>query len=290
MVQQVQWDIQTFIFAFEYSHIPFFIIAFFGTTSNALLLIAFINDPLKCFRNSGTYLVMNLSLSDLLTSICEILFHFHASVTARFDWVFQFLSLTFGIVSTTSIASISIDRFLLATYPLKHRHLFTGKVMILWLSGIWLSSVVFPISALLCGNKINFMLAISYFCMSVILISAVMYASTYSTLKKHWKNIAEQNSTESRAQEMRILKEQKFLKTIIIIASIAFASFMPSMIYAQLYEFSLFSQDNLAAMIIYDLLQLMLYANFAINPLIYVLRLPNYRKTFYLIYNCKRTS
>jgi uncharacterized membrane protein len=274
----VQINITTFNFSLEHSQIPYFIISFIGTTSNVLLIFAIIKDPLKCFKNSGTYLVMNLSLSDLLV----LIFHLHAMFITRLAWIFHFLTITLGIVSIVSIASISIDRFLLVVYPLKHRHLITGKFMIFWLSGIWLSSVL-PICGLLYGNKINMMLVIYCFSVSFIVCSVVLYAITYSTLKTHSKNLAQQNSTESRAQEIKILKEKKFLKTIIIIACIAFFCVVPTMIYFQLNTLYLLL-DNLAGSILLDTLQLLLYTNFAVNPLIYVLRLPNYRKTFYSIY------
>ena len=46
-------------------HLLLLIFPIFGAVSNVLLLVAFIKDPLKCFRNPGTYLVMNLSVSDV---------------------------------------------------------------------------------------------------------------------------------------------------------------------------------------------------------------------------------
>ena len=138
---------------------------------------------------------------------------------------------SFGNVSFISIASISIDRFLLVAYPLQHRQIINGRmVMILWLSGIWLSGFALPTLHLFYGHKINDLLVIYCFGTSVILYSVVMYVITYLTLKKHSKNIGEQNSTESRAQETRILKEKKFLKTIILVACIAFLCTVPSMI------------------------------------------------------------
>ena len=64
----------SFSFNFTYANLPIIVISVFGITSNILLLIAFLKDPLKCFRNSGTYLVMNLSIADCLTSLsCSIL-------------------------------------------------------------------------------------------------------------------------------------------------------------------------------------------------------------------------
>ena len=284
-----QNNITTFSFTFEYRYIPYFIIALVGITSNALLLIALIKDPLKCFRNSGTYLIMNLSVTDLLMCIFEIPFHLNAIVITGWDRVFRFLTLTSGTVSLVSIASISIDRFLLVAYPLKHRHLFTGKVMPLWLLGVWLSGVAFPMTGLFFDRMINNVLALHCFTVSIILLSVFMYAMTFLTLKRHWKDIGEQNSTESCARKTRILKERKFLKTIVLIACIAFFCIVPSTIYFQLYDSLHYSKDNLAVLITTDILHLIFYINFAVNPLVYLLRLPNYRKTFYLIY-CKRRS
>jgi hypothetical protein len=205
------------------------------------------------------------------------------------DSVFEFFVVSFGSVSLVSIASISIDRFLLVVYPLKHRYLTKGKVMVLWLSGIWLGSSAIPILRLVYSRKSNQMFAVNCSGVIVIVLSAVMYAATYSKLKEHSKNIALQNSTEGRAQETRILKEKQFLKTIILIAFIAFVCIVPSMIYFQLQESLNFSKDNLVHVILFQITSLIFYANFAVNPLIYILRLRNYRKTFYLIY-CRRGS
>lgn len=41
---------------FTYVYLPVIIFCIIGAVSNVLLLVAFIAGPLKCFRNSGTYL------------------------------------------------------------------------------------------------------------------------------------------------------------------------------------------------------------------------------------------
>ena len=280
-------NITTFSIEIKVFHTSYFVTALFGAASNVLLLIALVKDPLKCFRNSGTYLIVNLSISDFLTCAC-VPFFLHIIVIPGLDQVVKLFVVSLGNVSFISIASISVDRFLLVAYPLKHRQIINGvRVMSLWLSGIWLSSFSLPTLHLFYGHKINDLLAVYCFGASVILYSVVMYAITYLTLKKHSKNIAQQNSTESRAQEIRILKEKKFLKTIILVACIAFFCTVPSMIYFPINDSLQLSNNSLATFIFHKLLIQIFYTNFAINPLIYVVRLPNYRKTFYLIY-CKR--
>jgi hypothetical protein len=46
--------------------------AVIGLLSNSLLLFGMIQDPLKCFRNFSSYLVINLCVSDILTSLTVI--------------------------------------------------------------------------------------------------------------------------------------------------------------------------------------------------------------------------
>ena len=281
-------NITTFSFAFEYTYIPYFIIGFFGVTSNALLVIALIKDPLKYFKNSGTYFIINLSVSDLLKSLYGVsLLHKVIAGTSEFDMVLKSLNLTFGIVSIASIASISIDRFLLVAYPLKHHQLFTRKVMILWLLVTWMSGIALPMSGLFFDYQMSLMLAINCLDISLVLFSVAMYAITYFTLKKHSRNIAQRNATEGRAQEIRILKEKKFLKTITLIACIAFFCIVPPMISFQLKRSLDFWNDELETVMLHKMFIYIFYINFAVNPIIYVLRLPNYRKTFNSIY-CKR--
>ncbi len=110
-------------YEFAYSKLPLITISVLGVALKALLLVAFLKDPLKCFRNSGTYLVMNLAVSDCLTCLVAPSFLVCGAVILGWHWIFEFLVMWFGTVSLVSIASISIDRFLLAAYPIKH-HIF----------------------------------------------------------------------------------------------------------------------------------------------------------------------
>ena len=96
-----------------------------------------------------------------------------------------------------------------------------------------------------------------------------------------------QNSAEGRAQEMRILKEKRFLKTIIIIACSAFICIVPFFVLLFLYDsLSFFANDVQTFKIFFVASAVIVQINFAVNPLIYILLLPNHRKTFYLLY-CK---
>ena len=262
-----------------YTNLPITAISFLGVASNILLLIAFFKDPLKCFKNSGTYLLVNLSVSDCLTSLCAPFCSYVPVVYFHADIVNNFAIILVANSSFLSITSVSIDRFLMVTLPIKHRIYVKGKVMAIWIAAIWmLSSLI---------SAFNFFYAFKKH--KGITLSTVMYSLTYYKLKKQSRNIALENSRESRAQEIRILKEQKFLKTIIIIACIAFASLFPSLAFFQISWSLDFANNSRVFTTLKKILTYAFFTNFAVNPLIYVVRLENFRKTFSFLYYKKCT-
>ncbi len=265
-------------------NLPVFIISVLGVSLNVLLLVAILKDPLKCFRNSGTCLVMNLAVSDCLTCLVAPFYLVSSDVIPGWYRIFEFLVMWFGTASFVSIASISIDRFLLVAYPIKHHIKMKGKGVILWLAAIWIVSCTIPLIRLFYDRKGNERIAVYIFGVSMIITSAVIYCFTYWKLRKQAKNIALQNSRESRAQEIRILKEKKFLNTIVIIACVAFLCIVPSMVFFQIYESLGWWKNIFIVKIFLKIFTFTFYLNFAVNPIIYVIRLPNYRKTFYLLY------
>ncbi len=181
----------------------------------------------------------------------------------------------FATASFVTIASISIDRFLLVAYPIKHHIKMKGNVIVLWLAAIWIVSCTFPLIRLFYDRKVNERMAVHIFGVSMIITSAVIYCSTYWKLRKQAKNIALQNSRESRAQEIRILKEKKFLNTIILIACVAFLCIVPSVVFFQIYDSLCWRKNIFIVKIFLKIFTFIFYLNFAVNPIIYVIRLPN---------------
>ena len=268
-------------FQFSYSDLPVCITSTCGAVLNILLLIAFIKDPLKCFRNSATYLVMNLSVSDCLTCIVSVCHRVTKLDNNGVFLAFESLLILFTSASVLWIFSISVDRYIIIVYPIKHRILIKGKIMILWLATVWSLSCAFALTKAFLASRRQ----IGAYILAALFISfsGVMYALTYYKLKKQSRNMASLNSSESRAQEIKIMKEKKFLNTIIIIAGIAFVCIVPAMAFFHASDSS-YNTARHAKVSIDKVFRLVFYINFVVNPLIYALRLPNYRKTLYLVY------
>ena len=273
---------------YTHSNIPVIVIHIFGLTSNGLLLLALFKDPLKCFRNSATYFVINLSVSDCLTCIFSLIFYITSIniVKLRYE-TFQLLVQFCGCASIISTPTIAIDRLLMIVYPIKHRVFMRGKAVITWIMAIWFVSCAVTVTTCIFCSLGKDGKGVYTFWAFIIVVSTVVYASTYYMLKKQSRNIAVQTSNDTRAQRMRILKEKQFLRTIIIIACIAVIFVFPSMMFFQTSIFLNLNTRKLSATIVTKIFVCVFAINFAVNPLIYVLRLPNYRKTFFLLY-CRR--
>ena len=265
-----------------YFAIPGLTICLAGAILNSLLLIAFIKDPLECFRNSATYLVTSLAISDCATCLLAFPMPF---ILVKFGQqaILSLFMFWLGTVSCVSIASISIDRFLMVTYPIKHRIWMKGRFMSLWIGAIWIVSCLPTVLSLLNDHSGGSLNGIFAFGVILVIISAVMYFSTYCQLRKQSKNISLQNSSETIEHRMRIMKEKRFLKTIITVACIAFFCLVPSLIFFMITSVNLERKD-LASKSWSGIFICMFYTNFAVNPLIYLLRLPNYRKSFNILY------
>ena len=83
-----------------------------GVILHSLLLYAFGKDPLKCFKNSNMSFIINLAVADFLVCIispCGFLVENVAGVSP----ILEFVGRSSGNVSLLTIASISVDRFLM---------------------------------------------------------------------------------------------------------------------------------------------------------------------------------
>ena len=149
-----------------------------------MLLIAFIKDPLKCFRNSATYLVGNLAFSDMLYSL-TIMTMISYSSNSKIVQCLQFFSF---YSSMLTIFSIALDRFLMITYPFKHRILMSGKRMGIWIVFIWFLSAIHPVKKIFMFNGVDASVK-SGIGMTLIILTGVLYGKTYFGLKKQNKSM-----------------------------------------------------------------------------------------------------
>ena len=260
-----------------------------GIIANFLLLVALIRDPLKCFRNSSTYLIGNLCVSDMTLQVfilLKVCIH-HASV--------DFMIYALFYSSMLTIFSIAVDRYMITVHPFKHRIWMSGKKSALWICSNWILCTIHPIERAIFGYKSYDMRAKCSIALMLIALSFIVYAKTYLTLRKEAKMMndnlsglsAERMHRSKCVSNIRRAREQKFLTTIVIIACIALVTISPSLLHRQVYRHSQLLIESGKDSLIQKILVTIMCVNFAANPFIYYFRLEKYRKTFKKLYGCK---
>ena len=268
-----------------YHTLPRYVMILTGILSNMFLLVGMAMDPLKCFRNSPSYLIMNLAVTDMLTCCTMLLVFIFKSCRKRHE-MYEFFKLP-PYIAYTSILTMACDRYMSCVHPFKYRVLITGRValrVILVQSLCCAGYVIFEMLLL------NVALILKFFIALLIIFSAIiLYARSAYILKvnsRYLKNatIIACNSEGRFTRNTRMVNEKRLLRTMLLVSSISAVTATPFIIYESvtrtIHYVNKNSLDILERAVYLPWLQTLLLVNFSINPLMYVWRLRNYRATF----------
>ena len=250
-----------------------YIVCVIGAISQTVLLVCLVKDPLKCFRNSATYLVANLAICDLAV-LFELLFGLLGSSEPHV----RSLAHTSFYASILTISSIAVDRYLMVAHPFKHRFLMNSKKAAGWIACIWLLGISSPIYHILTGTLREISRFKYGLLAAVIGITTIAYILTCIALKRQANSL--KNGEGRQAHKAGIAKEKRFVTTLVIIAVIAFACLTPDTVNGHVKQLKGMKNDHDSLNCV---LITMLSLNFAVNPFIYFIRLKNYQKTLFMV-------
>ena len=264
--------------------IPHHILSFIGIICNILLLIGLIKDPLKCFRNSASYLILNLAFSDILTCVYEIgIIYWNPCIDTHGIQIFRIAE----YISWLSILSMSLDRYLSVVHPLKYNILVTGKKTFVVILLQWVFCIISVLlSIFFIRTEIYALHIIAFF---LVFFSTFFYVKTAYQLKEKSRCLMRQEDislTAKRSQNVRLLNEKRFLWTIFLTSVITITTLMPLVMYKNVSTHTRYGDGNTTTSHVYIFLYTLFVINFVVNPLIYCLRLRKYRKTCRLLF-CK---
>ena len=257
-------------------YLPMYFTFCAGVVSHLLLFICLIKDPLKCFRNFATYLIMNLGFADFIVCTVGLM---RMIFGVKYRTVVYILDAAM-LVSLFSILSIAIDRYILTAHPFKHRVFLNGRRMAIWIVSVWLLSF-YPLVKILTYGADQTLDRLIYATIVMIFASVTfgIYILTYFTLKRREREISQQQS-----QSQNRVLQKSFLKTIMIVAFVQILTLLPISIQDFVDGHASSPLSSIVGFITFEMFCL----NFAMNPLLYTLRLKNYRETFRLVFcNCK---
>ena len=257
-----------------------------GLSSNSLLLVGLMMDPLKCFKNSSSHLVVNLCVADILTCLGVVLILSLGNPCIDGGRWYLFLRLPMYI-SFSSVLTMAFDRYMSCCHPLKYKVVITRKLTKRLILIQWLFYIVKVILELFYDKFLFY----PRYIMGIFTVfaSVTLYIKAAYELNKksrYLRNIMDIPASVGQQQEVRLLKEKRFLTTIFMVSCISLLTFLPLVIYDTIsgtpYYMNNVEASSLTGIVQFCLLTLFV-VNFWINPLVYSWRLTRYRKTLSIV-------
>ena len=249
-------------------------------TLNVITIIVFIKN--RNLRKRSTYLVINLAVADMLVAgiatyglfflvggKCNIWKYNSVENWARYV-LFTLLYL-FPVSSLTNIAAISVERLHATLQPFRHR-LIKNWVYALIIAFVWVTAGLVSIALIVLlkfeGSSYHYYLFIPFvaICLLVICIS---YATII--IKVRCGAQPQHNGAASR--------ERKLTMTLLIVTVVSLLLYLPDMIYHLLdYTTNIInSMSKASSERSHKILNVLYYANSLVNPILYAIRMPEYR-------------
>ena len=259
-------------------------------TVNLLSIIIFIKN--RTLRSRSVYLVINLTVADMLVggiSSSNILFPeigckiLNVRLTREGKEIVWFLFYWFLLTSLTNITVISLDRMHATFRPFRHR------VIKKWVYGVTIS-VVWVLAAMISTaiTMLNFFgkewshhqfLWQSY-CLLCLFVICACYASI---IVKICCGARPQHHGAARRQ-------RKLTVTLLIMTIVSLLLWLPYAVATFVY----YTTDSIRSLSLTKRIRLnsslllLFYTNSFVNPVVYTIRMPEFRKALLLLFTCRQ--
>ncbi|XP_030638792.1 trace amine-associated receptor 13c-like [Chanos chanos] len=290
------------------SYILVIAVVLFTMCGNLLVIISV--GHFKQLHTPANILILSLAASDLLVGIILMPLYFIRLIESCwffgliFCQLFNYLSFHLTCVSVYNIALIAIDRYFALSNPFIYSKEISQNLIYIVVLFNWIFSLFYNFALAYCNGNFTDLVICSGECLytqddmwslvdlvivfifpcSVIVIS---YMGIFFIAKRHINTIreltAQRNATHSKNLTNSIRSERKAAKVLSIIVSVFLLCLVPY------YVCTLLSGVITAASFIYirDNIFILFYLNSCINPIIYALFYPWFRKSAKLILTCE---
>ena len=249
-------------------------------TLNIITIIVFIK--FRHLRRRSTYLVVNLAVVDTLVGGYAAYYLFYKVGVKCNVWKYNTIDPWAGYVivtllrfflfsSLTNIAAISVERLHATLRPFSHR-LIKNRVYALIIAVVWVTAGLVSIALTVLlkfeGSSYHYYLSKSFQAICLLVIS-ISYASIVIKVR-------------CGAQPQRYgaaTRERKLTMTLLIVTVVSLLLYLPSIIFFFLVYTNdvITSMSNVTATRLQDTLVILFYANPLVNPILYAIRMEEYR-------------
>ena len=265
--------------------------------ANSLLLVTFLVDPLKIFRNPTSYFLIGLAIVDLLTALiqepiyatCFMLMYFqHPSWTKCESWMeFAFYFSAFPVsISASIVFAFTLTQYIVVTSPLKLGRMLTKKKALLSVFAIYLYHTLFCCLPLMgVPQKTKHAIELFFHRYAVVLVTIVVYIILHYTMKKKMtagRSLQNEGSSTSREEGRHAQVQRSFVRINVVLLIIMIMFFVPSVLLMTIRFFldDIFTaRYGIRVLVVNLMTDNLLYLKFLFDPIVYAWRMSKYRKS-----------
>ena len=260
-------------------------------TVNLLSIVLFIKN--RSLRTRAMYLVINLTIVDMFVGGFSNFSVFHDLLTYRCDiakmnlspelsTITFFFYYWFPLIALTNIAVISLDRMHATIRPWRHR-LIKNWVNGVTIAGVWVLATMFS-TAILILNKYgkersyHFYLWQSYCCLCLFVI-CVSYSCIFVKFL----------CGAHRPHRGAAIRQRKLTITLFIMTIVSLLMWLPYAVTTFLYFQSRLKFLSLQESFrLESSLRILYFMNSLVNPIVYAMRMAEFRKALLLLFKCQQ--
>ena len=249
-------------------------------TVNLLSIVLFITN--RSLRTRAMYLVINLTIADMFVGGFSSLYHllllecdiWEIHLTLGLTIIIEFLCMWFPLTSLTNIAVISLERMHATIRPFRHRLIkkwvYGVTIAGVWVSAAMVSTVILILEVYVYGKE--FLYLLQSYCFLCLLVICVSYSS-----------IVVKFLCGAHPQHHGAVRRQgKLTVTLFIMTIVSLLMWLPHAVFIFLPS-SKFLSFQESSRLNYSLNSLVLM-NSLVNPIVYTIRIPEFRKALLLLF------
>ena len=258
--------------------------------ANSLLLVTFLVDPLKIFRNPTSYFLIGLAIVDLLTALiqepiyatCFMLMYFqHPSWTKCKSWMkFTAYFSAFPIsISASIVFAFTLTQYIVVASPLRYGRMITKKKALLSVVAMYLYHTLFCCLPLMgVPQKTKHAIDLFFHRYTVVLVTIVVYIILHYTMKK--KMTARRSLQSEKGRHVQV--QRSFVRINVVLLIIMIMFFVPSVLLMTIRFFldDIFTaRYGIRVLVVNLMTDNVLYLKFLFDPIVYAWRMSKYRKS-----------
>jgi len=257
----------------------FVLIFVFIVVGNLLTIVLFAVN--RSLRKKSLHLVINMAFADLMLGILSLPLYIHAVGYSFGLWkggwsialntFYTIVDIFFLQASLISAAFISGERFYALYWPFKHRSLSTRAYRIIIIT-VWVLTLLITVLFSTTQLLFSFKRFLYYWIPYVLTITFIICGCNISI----WRNF--RRGIIASQQQTRNLRNKRLTKTLLFVSILALLCWIPFVILNGL----IFVYDFQVPWQFYGLVNLINYSNSFANPVVYALRIPEFKEALVL--------